>query len=143
MSGPAAIGPAPQGQAGELESCRPALRPPPCGDHVALGKIRTSQCGEHGCRLGLVEAKVLSAYFGELTPGPQPSQRQWRILPARDEQSQCLGQVRDEVLDLLVQLAAVDHVEVVEDQDIRRRGSSKLVQQYRHGEIQGPQPGGQ
>ena len=120
-----------QGEPGELEAGRPALRarlqrPQLLRVHVA------PEPGQHAGGVGVREAQVRGPDLRELSPRPQPGQAERRVAARRHGDVQRRRGTLDERAEGAQGLGVLDGVEVVEHEDDRRRTGHELVDDERH-----------
>jgi hypothetical protein len=112
----------------QLQSGDPAFGPPVERRNVLLRQIEAHHAVEVRGGLLRCEPKIGGTDLEELTPGPQPRQREGRVGPAGDHEVHLGWQVVDQERHPLVHLVHLDHVVVVEHQDDVARDRIQIVE---------------
>ena len=115
-----AVAAAPEGERGELEPGRPALRPLLQPVHVGRFEAELERAVEQLVGLGVGELQLLRPDLHELAGRPEARERQRRVGAAGDRDPQRPRQVAQEVRDRGVQELVVQQVVVVEHEHDRR-----------------------
>ena len=117
------------GQRGQLQSGGPALRSRAERGHVPGRELQGHHSVEE--RSGLVrgESKIGRSYLDEFRPGSQAGQRQRRIGPGGQGESDLRGQVVEQEGHCVVDLGGIDDVVVVQGQHGRTGAQVEVVDQ--------------
>ena len=103
-----------QGERGEVERRRPALRPYLEQLDVALGQVEAESVVQERPRFGVAETQLARAEFCQLAPCAKPGERKRWILACGDDNVERPRQVLDQIGDPLVDVVIRDQVVVVE-----------------------------
>ena len=130
-----------QGDRGELQPGRPALGPLAQPVHRRVVQLDGPDGSHERSCLADREAQVLRPDLGQLAAGSQPGQRKRRVGAAGHDQAHRGRQVGQQELHTLVHPRVGQQVEVVEDEHDGVGGRLQLVEQQRHRDVDGVDPG--